>query len=516
MKEKKLLKLLYIPLDERPCNLNFPQKIASIRNDVELIAPSKKLLGDKRKPAVVNKLWDFVNEKIVEADAAILSLDMLVYGGLIPSRLHKLTIEEAEESLNKIEKLKSLNRKIKIYAFSCIMRAPQYNSSEEEPDYYEEYGFRLFRRKYLLDKRDRTGITPGEEEEINSINIPLEILQDYEERRLFNEEINLKVVELVEKGIIDFLVIPQDDSSEFGYTAISQKRVISYVKEKKLEMQVNIYPGADEVGSTLMARAFNDYHNRTLKVYPFFSSTLGPQIVPLYEDRPMAESLKYHVRAMGGEIVDTIDEAEVALAINSPGKVMEESPNQDKGVDLTYSSHRNLFDFVMRIKSYIEGGHRVALCDSAFANGGDLELIDYLDRLDLIDKLSAYAGWNTNCNTLGTVLSTSALCTPIINIEEINKYKLVENLIYRIVEDSFYQARVRGRITEEFLPKEGISYYAFAGKQMLVEEAIKEKLINEYNKLKMSSLYPVIIEKVSMPWRRMFEIGMDLRIIIKC
>ncbi|MGM9975207.1 MAG: DUF4127 family protein, partial [Clostridiaceae bacterium] len=510
MNEQNNLRLIYIPLDERPCNLNFPQKIAATRGDVELVAPSKELLGDKRKAADVSKLWNFVSENIAEVDAAVLSLDMLVYGGLIPSRLHKLTFQEVEESLNNLEKLKAINSKLKIYAFSCIMRAPQYNSSEEEPEYYEEYGFRIFRRKYLLDKRDRIGITPGEEEELSSITIPQDILKDYEERRLFNEEINLKIVELVEKGIIDFLVIPQDDSSEYGYTAISQKRVISYVKEKALEMKVNIYPGADEVGSTLMARAFNDYHNRTLKIYPFFSSTLGPQIVPLYEDRPMGESLKYHVRAMGGEIVDTAAAAEVLLAINSPGKVMEEAGSQDKTIDLTYSSHRNLFDFVMRIKSYIEKGYRVALCDSAFANGGDLELLGYLDRLNLIDKLSAYAGWNTNCNTLGTVLSASAFFTPVINEKEINKDKLIENLIYRIVEDCYYQAKVRGRIIEGFLPKEGLSYYNFKGKQSLVEEAIKEKLLREYNKLRLASSYPVEIEKVITPWRRMFEIGMDL------
>lgn len=513
MNEEKLLKLLYIPLDERPCNLNFPQKIASMRNDVELIVPTKELLGDKKEPASVDKLWDFVSEKAVEADAAILSLDMLIYGGLIPSRLHKLTSKEAEESLKNIERIKSLNNKIKIYGFSCIMRAPQYNSCEEEPDYYEEYGLRLFRRSYLLDKERRLGLTLEEGEELKDISIPSEILQDYESRRAFNEEINLKVVELVDKGIIDFLVIPQDDSSEYGYTAISQKRVISYVKEKELEMKINVYPGADEVGSTLMARAFNDYHKRTLKIYPFFSSTLGPQIVPLYEDRPMGESLKYHIRAMGGEIVDTIAEAEVILAINSPGKVMEEAGNQDKAIDLTYSSHRNLFDFVMRIKTYIEKGYKVALCDSAFANGGDLDLIGYLDRLGLIDKLSDYAGWNTNCNTLGTVLSASTFFLPINNEDEIDKNKLLENLIYRIIEDCFYQGRIRGRITEEFLSKEGLSYYSFMEKQSPVEEAIKEELLKEYNRLRVSSYYPVIIEKVTTPWRRMFEIGMDLTLL---
>ena len=39
-----------------------------------------------------------------------------------------------------------------------------------------------------------------------------------------------------------------------------------------------VYPGADEVGFTLLARAYNDYHQLTPKVYVHFASTFGPQI----------------------------------------------------------------------------------------------------------------------------------------------------------------------------------------------------------------------------------------------
>ena len=47
------------------------------------------------------------------------------------------------------------------------MRTPRYNSSDEEPGYYEEeYGERIFRFGWLNDKKDREGLLPDEKARI--------------------------------------------------------------------------------------------------------------------------------------------------------------------------------------------------------------------------------------------------------------------------------------------------------------------------------------------------------------
>ena len=94
---------------------------------------------------------------------------MLLYGGLLSSRLHHLTEDILEEHLDVLQELKTLNPHLKIYAFQCIMRCPQYNSSEEEPDYYEDYGYALFKKKYLEDKEERETLTSEEEIEKNRV-----------------------------------------------------------------------------------------------------------------------------------------------------------------------------------------------------------------------------------------------------------------------------------------------------------------------------------------------------------
>ena len=132
----------------------------------------------------------FIDENIEGCDNCIISIDMIVYGGLIPSRLHYLSETDALQRLELIKYLKQLKPQIKIYAYHCIMRAPSYNSSEEEPDYYENYGFALFRRKYLLDLKKRHGLNQKEKDELLGIDIPQEIITDYEQRRLLNTKIN--------------------------------------------------------------------------------------------------------------------------------------------------------------------------------------------------------------------------------------------------------------------------------------------------------------------------------------
>jgi hypothetical protein len=382
------------------------------------------------------------------------------------------------------------------------MRTPNHNSSEEEPDYYAEHGYSLFRRKYLLDYQARhDSLADDQQAELERIQIPQEIINDYETRRIFNEFINIEVVNYLNSGFIDFLVIPQDDSSPYGYTAISQKNVINEIIQKKLDMKVMIYPGADEVALSLLTRAWHDFKNIEPKIYPYYASLLGPTIVPLFEDRPMYESLKAHVRVCKAKLVQSEQEADFILAINSPGKVPQDT--YDKEVDISYTSYRHLLDFVLQIKDYIEAGKPVAICDSAFCNGGDIQLIHYLDNLGILDKIISYAGWNTNCNTLGTTLAQACIG------EGVN----LHNLIYRIIEDACYQTVIRHEITAVDLPELEVEKEDVSPKLSEVEDIIKDKLQSFYENLNIGKKHPITIKNIYIPWKRMFEIGMDINLV---
>ena len=498
-------KILYIPLDERPCNYYYPQYISSTRDDVTLIIPPLELLGNKKEPAKVDCLWEFVFENANTVDAIVLSVEMLVYGGLLPSRLHHLTKEDVKQRINNLEKLREKNDKTPIYAFNLIMRTPNLNTSDEEPDYYEDYGERIFQRAYLLDKKERIGLLNQEEQHLSEISIPKEFIEDYETRRQFNVEVNMLILDLVEKNIINFLSIPQDDSSEYGYTAMDQKKVYSNIRKKRLESKVMVYPGADEVGSTLVARALNNLMNRKLKVYPIFSSTFGPFITPLFEDRPIKESLKAHLLAANCMWAEDAQNADFILAINSPGKMMQEGYEQNNK-DVTYNSFRQLQFFVDEIKSYIEKEIPVVLADSAFANGGEIELIEELDMNEILDKLISYKGWNTNCNTMGTSIAAG-----VFGFEKLEKPTIKKNVVYHLLDDCFYQSEIRNNITKEVLPSLGANYFDLNEKEDIVTQEISQRLQKMYQDLIRQSFKEVNLDnmKVFSPWKRMFEISIE-------
>lgn len=490
------MRILFLPLDERPCNRVFPEMMENEK--LTLVTCEKKILGDKKKPGDTDEISHFLLDNADHCDYAVISLDTLLYGGLLPSRLHHEKAESLEKRLSVLSEMKKKNPDLKIYAFQCIMRCPQYSSAEEEPDYYEQYGLSIFRQEYLCDKMEREGITEEEQKELSSIVIPDKILEDYRTRRKINVHMNMASLDYVQKGIIDFYVIPQDDSSPFGYTAEDQKIVLNEIAGKHLQWKTMVYPGADEVGMSLITRAYNHYYGLQPGIYPYYASVLGPEIVPKYEDRPMYESLKSHIRVTGAHICRNAEEADYVLAINCPGKIMQESFDEKK--DVSYSTWRQLLSFAEMIQDDCNRDRKVILCDSAYANGGDLQLLQFLDDLKVIDRITAYAGWNTNCNTLGTALAVA------MTSEQIP----VHNILYRIIEDCFYQSRVRMQVVQKDLPELGLGYYDLRDRQDEVEKRIGSYLLENYKKLQISRKYPIAKIHVCMPWRRMFEIGMKI------
>lgn len=506
------MKILYVPIDERPCNVDVIKRIVDTVEDITLLLPSEKDFGNKKTPANQTKIWDFILAHASDAEALILSVDMLIYGGLIPSRLHYL---ENKHVATWIHRLKTLNKtypQLKIYASNMIMRTPRYSSSDEEPDYYETWGEEIFLQAYLKDKQTHESLSSEEMQQLTEIKeqLPADVVQDYEKRRNFNHQVNLQMLELAKEGVFTLLVFPQDDSAEFGYTAIDQKQVMMKLEAERLYQKVLIYPGADEVGATLLARIYNDMNEQKPNIYPIWSSTLGPTIVPLYEDRPFQESMISHIYAAGCKLVDNPEEADMILAYNTPGKYMQEAWEQDKRNN-TYTSHRNLLVFVKKMKEYIEQGKQIIVADSAYSNGGDREFIKLMDELQILDQLASYKAWNTNCNTLGTTISQGVLSL------HGKTEKTKENVLYHILEDYFYQSIIRMEMTEDYLPTYQLNYFDLRDKADIVNAEKNKRLMRYYKDEIKYSFSTTAVTKLETyaPWNRMFETGLVLETIQK-
>ena len=136
------MKISLLPIDNRPVCYNLVKDITSIDNSIELFLPNRELLGDLTKQANVEALFDWL-KSLEDVDCIILSLDTLIYGGLIPSRRSKDTFEIINERLNTLKQILE-TKMAKVYAFSSIMRISNNNYNEEEKEYWSEYGKKIF------------------------------------------------------------------------------------------------------------------------------------------------------------------------------------------------------------------------------------------------------------------------------------------------------------------------------------------------------------------------------------
>ena len=498
---------LFIPLDERPCNYKFPSLIFNDENFKIKTVPFE-YMGLMKKPGNIEKINDFLLNEYKDADGAIISIDTLLYGGIVPSRIHFFSFDEVKQRLDLLRKIKKDKPNFKIYAYNLVMRCPRYNDDEEEPNYYLYHGLDIFNRKFIQHRMELNLATVEEKQELEKISIPQEYINDYESRREVNCNINIETVKLVNDGIIDFLVIPQDDSAPFGYTALDQQKIKNVVRKYNLQNKVLTYPGADEVANTLFARAYNEMHNRKPLVYIQYPSQLCKNIIPCAEDRKLDISARYQVIAAGGIVASSPSEADLIFAINAPGKDMISSQFRywsGQG----YTTMRNLEEFVDSIEYYIDVLHKpVTIGDVGYCNGGDLRLIKLIEQKNLYYKLSGYASWNIPCNTLGTALPMGIRC-----LYPYNKQNHLDFLTHRFIEDVGYCTLVRKIVREEYCEKMGLTIYKVDGQRGKFSKLVEKLLYEQVDKFMPSLKNKYLISDVYMPWNRTYDVGLTVKYI---
>ena len=231
------MNIAFIPIDNRPVCYTLPEQICAIDENIKLFMPERKFLGSLTKYADVNEIFSWL-ENLPELDAIVMCLDTVAYGGLISSRRCPDSFEQIK---SRVEKLKSILEKknAKIYAFSSIMRISNNNVNEEEKEYWNKWGKKIFDYSYQTHKL-------GTESCITNI-IPSEILDDYLATRKRNFEINKLYLEYQKQGLFDTLVFSKDDCAEYGFN----------VQEAQILEKLGgfVKTGADEIPLTLLARA---------------------------------------------------------------------------------------------------------------------------------------------------------------------------------------------------------------------------------------------------------------------
>jgi len=505
-------KILLIPLDERPCNYDFPQMLAAC-TDYELIVPPKNILGKKKTPGDVEAIWSWFINNVKDCDDAVVSIDTLLFSGIVPSRLHNECIEVLAAKLERLRDIKSNHPDLKMYVFNLIMRNPTYSSNDEEPDYYGQWGAEIHRLGVIRHLKELFIATDDEIAEHEKLiqMLPKEYLDDYLNRRIVNIEVNKKIVELAAEGLFELTLFPQDDASPYGVTAKDQQLIRNKIRQLNVELCVYMYPDADAAVNTLLSRAINTRENKKPLVFVKFASSIGSAVIPDYEDRIVGETIKYHILAAGGLVASCASEADIIMMVNIPsGKMQDRWTEIDSGISLPqtleYNANRTLVELIEYADYAIETlRKKVVFADIAYCNGGDPLLLRLLKQKDLLWKLAGYAGWNTSSNSIGTCLPMGM----IFNIYGSTKAHR-DFLALRYLEDIGYCSIVRRDVILEELLSSGLDSQKVDGERGKIAEIIQKRLQNFADAYLSNNNHKVTVTDCYMPWNRMFEVGLSV------
>lgn len=440
------MKIGFVPIDNRPVCYTLPEQIAAIDESIELFMPDRSLLGSLTKYADTDKLFEWL-KNLPELDAVIISLDTLAYGGLISSRRCP---DKFEQIKSRIEKLKEIlsQKNAEIYAFSSIMRISNNNINEEEKEYWNKWGKKIFNYSYCMDKYGT----------VCQKEVPDEIIEDYLNTRKRNFEINKIYLDWQKQGFFNTLVFSKDDCAEFGFNVQEAKTL------EKLGGFVKT--GADEIPLSLLARAIKG----DVKIAPVFLEPQYKNLISNYEDIPVEKSVSGQIELAGCQI-STEDDADILLYVNN------------------FKKHQG--EIVMGIDTEPFNGtwetppKPYMIADIRFANGADNKFVEQIFKTDFDNNFYGYSGWNTTANTLG-----SLICAAKIKFlaQKYNDKAFKKLEITRLLDDWAYQANVRQQKPDSKLIKSKMTEF--------------ERIV--FDKLNLSANL-----SYKFPWNRLFEVEIE-------
>ncbi len=485
-----------IPLDERPVNTRYPAMLAAAAG-IDLRMPKPELLSAHKRRADRRKLGEWLNRLAPAPQAVIVSVEMLGYGSLIASRTSSDSVYDILDRLELLRQLKRQRPELLVLGFNTIMRISDFDGDVEEPEYWSRHGRQLFALSQLMDRA-----LQGEPVhlELHALEhaVPNDVRNDFLRRRSRNHLVNLAMLQQAADGVFDTLVLSSDDTSPHGLPSREKRWLQESAGRLALGQRLLMYPGADEVGCALLARAANRAAGWAPTVEVAYYPAEGADIVAAYEDGPVRVTVERQIHAMGG--VPVAAGGEIWMAVNAP------LPGRNEYADELAARQRDerlatLTRLAHDARRRLQAGQRVAIADVAYPNGADPVLIEALLPAVDLTQLAAYGAWNTAGNTIGVALAQASLTRAG---DEAARLRF---LLHRFVEDWGYQRVVRAELRAQRTA--GVEPSAAERPQAL--KFVERRLNALLERLPgFAGHWRIAPGSTRFPWQRTFEIDFDL------
>lgn len=376
--------ILLLPLDSRPVCSTMVQKLGALAG-LNVILPPKSYLDNYQTPSDRQKLFPWLQKNQPLCDYSIISADNLLHGGLLAARMNTATPSEEDELLKHLQELSATKRQA---IFSVIPRLLV--SDQLLPDRW--YQYQLMRYSQLADMVRITGsFALTQELRRTEAKIPAKVLDKYRSRYQQSNRFNMGLLKLATDD--RQITFGQDDASPIGLPHASAVKLQSSIAAQKLQQQAQLTYGADEIASLLLVRYYLQQSNWQPKVYLHYASPKAESADMPYMAVCAGAALRNQLQLIGATEVTTPAAADLICYVNCGNDDYRPSAKQ-----------------AQEIQQLLNQGYKVALVDSsANFEAEELLLPQLLAHNVQINRLAAYAAWNTFSNSSGTALAQGLL-----------------------------------------------------------------------------------------------------------
>lgn len=375
--------ILLLPLDSRPVCSTMVQKLGALAS-LNVILPPKSYLDNYQTPSDRQKLFQWLQTNQPLYDYSIISADNLLHGGLLAARMNTATPKEEDELLKHLQELSATKRQA---IFSVIPRLLV--SDQLLPDRW--YQYQLMRYSQLADMVRITGsFAPTQELRRTEAKIPAKVLDKYRGRYQQSDRFNLGLLKLA--TVDRQITFGQDDASPIGLPHASAVKLQSNIAAQK-QKQAQLTYGADEIAALLLTRYYLQQSGWQPRVYLKYASAHSEGADMPYMAVCVGAALRNQLQLIGATEVTTPAAADLICYINCGNDDYRPSAKQ-----------------AQEIQQLLDQGYKVALVDSsANFEADELLLPQLLAHNVQINRLAAYAAWNTFSNSSGTALAQGLL-----------------------------------------------------------------------------------------------------------
>nr|WP_321521119.1 DUF4127 family protein [uncultured Macellibacteroides sp.] len=503
----KQSKVLLIPLDSRPPCLQFVQKIGQI-GQAQVVAPPDDLLGKFTIPGQCYKIIEWINSlNLKEYDAMIVSMDMITYGSLVESRVLHVGAEKALQRLEVLRYIKKKAPNLPIYVESIVMRlAPTADGKNES--------YRVQLAEWAEISAETDDSSKARTAELEKM-IPANVLADYKMTRERDLLINLKSIDLVQEGVIDYLILGQDDSAPRGVHLADRTKLHDKVSQLNLSSRVSIQSGTDDVSMLLLAKAITDHHQYVPGIKVVYDSESIIQRVMPFEDEPLCKIVSDDIKSSGAKEVSEESDADLILYVFA-------SRHEKGAADA----------FATRIAKAVDKGLPVLVADidpKGDVQGSDSAFSEALMDHQVFPRLYGYASWNTASNTLGTVIpqgTVYAVAKKSLSNKDKQAEKRIEIAnhwfkIHRVLDDFYFHNLVRAQVNQKYC-KSGLSSIILSDEDRAKAESFALQLMQSHLDVFSSNYFNGEFGKsfnlrpnnlmITLPWNRTFEAFVDFQL----